>query len=188
MSPSPVSVIFRLTIERPDGSIELFNIEKSPVMVGRVKSNDIIIKGDSAISREHCRFELIPGRDEVTISDLGSSNGTFLNGESVGPLPMPLAPGDKVQVGGTILRLSSHRPSIRRVTKQPTRAPTPVSEQPTQQRFGVPLLPVPGEEERTVFENGTCTCGRCGATINTKSLLSGDKVGCAQCRAVWKVP
>ncbi len=48
-----------------------------PILVGRVPPCSVVLSA-SAVSREHCRIELVDDHAEVT--DLGSTNGTFVNG------------------------------------------------------------------------------------------------------------
>lgn len=54
---------------------------------------------DGAISRRHAVIRRVAGRDEWSISDLGSSNGTFVNGSAIGTQPVLLKQGDVVFVG-----------------------------------------------------------------------------------------
>ncbi|MCZ7643868.1 MAG: FHA domain-containing protein [Planctomycetota bacterium] len=168
----------KLAIERPDQPLEEFQLVKSPVVVGRVKSNDIVLKGDSAVSREHCRFEIDPDSGIVEVVDLGSSNGTFLNGTQVEKNSRRrLKPGDKVQVGATLMTFSVDRPSAGAIVRTVK-----------QKFYNAPLPPKDGEEKATEFGEDYCTCGRCGNTIGTVGLVPGDKVGCLRCRAVWTIP
>lgn len=51
---------------------------------------------DAVISRRHCAFSLRDGR--VWVEDLGSLNGTLINGEPVAE-PRPLGQGDALQMG-----------------------------------------------------------------------------------------
>lgn len=55
---------------------------KNNVIIGRSPKSDIVIPHDS-ISRNHCRIELEKGIFYIT--DLGSSNGTFLDGQRIAP-------------------------------------------------------------------------------------------------------
>lgn len=55
---------------------------KTNIIVGRSPKSDIVIPHDS-ISRNHCRIEVEKGIFYIT--DLGSSNGTFLDGQKIAP-------------------------------------------------------------------------------------------------------
>jgi len=68
------------------------------LLVGRSAEADIQLL-DEKVSREHCALELSEGR--FVVKDLGSRNGTSLNGEPV-PGPTPLKPGDQIGVGETV--------------------------------------------------------------------------------------
>jgi pSer/pThr/pTyr-binding forkhead associated (FHA) protein len=67
--------------------------------IGRAVDSDIVITS-RRVSREHSRVER-QGR-HVTLVDLGSTNGTFLNGERV-LAPVRLRDGDSVSIGDVIL-------------------------------------------------------------------------------------
>jgi diguanylate cyclase (GGDEF)-like protein len=71
--------------------------------IGRGRDADIRIQGDG-ISRQHARIHVSPVG--VVLEDLGSTNGSFVNGEKVVE-QCPLNDGDKIQLGGaTILKLT----------------------------------------------------------------------------------
>jgi serine/threonine-protein kinase len=70
------------------------------LVIGRQTAGDGNLAGDPEISRRHARIYRA-GR-AWAIEDLGSSNGTFVNGLRIGG-PQLLNPGDKVQVGTTTL-------------------------------------------------------------------------------------
>jgi pSer/pThr/pTyr-binding forkhead associated (FHA) protein len=55
---------------------------KSTVLVGRSSNNDLVIPHDS-VSRSHCCIDFQKGLFYIT--DLGSSNGTFIDGEKLSP-------------------------------------------------------------------------------------------------------
>jgi pSer/pThr/pTyr-binding forkhead associated (FHA) protein len=69
--------------------------------VGRSTSSDIVLP-DEAVSRSHAAFR-VDGQTLV-VEDLGSSNGTLVNGELI-DIPCRLAPGDVVTVGSTELEV-----------------------------------------------------------------------------------
>jgi len=71
--------------------------------MGRGRDADIRIQGDG-ISRQHARIHVSSAG--VVLEDLGSTNGSFVNGERVVD-QSPLSDGDKIQLGGTtILKLT----------------------------------------------------------------------------------
>lgn len=69
---------------------------------GRSSSNDLSLP-DEQLSRNHCRFEISDG--ELTVVDLASANGTFVNGKQLGSAPQPLKQGDEILVGATTLKV-----------------------------------------------------------------------------------
>jgi pSer/pThr/pTyr-binding forkhead associated (FHA) protein len=78
-----------------------FSVDSAPLTIGRGGQNDVAIDGDEFASARHVRFE--PRRDGVWVHDLGSTNGTFVNGVRIDGARR-LAPGDIVRVGETDLR------------------------------------------------------------------------------------
>ena len=78
-----------------------YSVDSAPLTIGRGGQNDVAIDGDEFASARHVRFE--PRRDGVWVHDLGSTNGTFVNGVRIDGARR-LAPGDIVRVGETDLR------------------------------------------------------------------------------------
>jgi pSer/pThr/pTyr-binding forkhead associated (FHA) protein len=70
----------KITIILPNGKKVESKQEKSIIIVGRSKDCDLQID-DEALSRKHCRIEECDGNFFVT--DLGSTNGVFLNGDRI---------------------------------------------------------------------------------------------------------
>jgi pSer/pThr/pTyr-binding forkhead associated (FHA) protein len=73
----------------------------APTVLGRDADSGVVLDGDEFASGHHARVE--PRADGVWIEDLGSTNGTFVNGERV--TAERLSPGDVVRVGQTELKL-----------------------------------------------------------------------------------
>ena len=83
----------------------LFHLERAEMIVGRSQRADIAVD-DDGVSRSHARLRR--EAESVWLEDLGSRNGTFVNGVRVRG-PIRLADGDKVQLGrGTILKFTYH--------------------------------------------------------------------------------
>jgi pSer/pThr/pTyr-binding forkhead associated (FHA) protein len=96
--------------------------DRTHCILGRAEDCDIQVPLDQAhadVSRHHCLFDLDP--PAIRIRDLGSRNGTYVNGEKIGlrtlhldssgsgvlapSTTQPLKPGDVVRVGSTMIRV-----------------------------------------------------------------------------------
>jgi FHA domain len=78
------------------------DVDIAPVTLGRGGQNTVPLDGDEFASATHARFEA--RTDGVWVEDLGSTNGTFVNGARV-TTPRRLDGGDLVRVGQTELRV-----------------------------------------------------------------------------------
>lgn len=82
-----------LALESKSGSAE--------VRLGRAFDNDLVVD-DGTLSRSHLVFRKTePG--SWTVRDVGSSNGSRLNGEPLGQSPMPLEVGARIEAGAVHL-------------------------------------------------------------------------------------
>jgi pSer/pThr/pTyr-binding forkhead associated (FHA) protein len=72
-----------------------------PLTFGRSEDNTAVLDADEYASGHHARIEA--ARDGVWLVDLGSTNGTWANGERVDGR-YKLHDGDVLQIGGTELR------------------------------------------------------------------------------------
>lgn len=89
-----------LVFVKPDGSQQELSLKKSRLVVGRQEGANIRLRSAS-VSRQHCEF--IVDDAGVSVKDLGSSNGTFVNKRRV--TQTALAAGDLVCVGHHIFVL-----------------------------------------------------------------------------------
>ena len=80
---------------------EEWQLNSSPLTFGRGSQNDVPLQRDEFASSKHARIE--PRRDGVWLEDIGSTNGTYLNGIRL-TRPKRLTPGDIVRIGETELR------------------------------------------------------------------------------------
>ncbi len=115
LSPQQASALLPQPVARELGRLVVL---KSPILdqgevvalashalrVGRGGDNDLSVEGDEYASSHHARFE--PRRDGVYVEDVGSTNGTFVNGIRVSR-ERRLVPGDVVRIGETDLRFES---------------------------------------------------------------------------------
>ena len=80
---------------------DVYTLDSQALTMGRGVTNDVSLPDDEYASTRHARFE--PRRDGVWIEDIGSTNGTFVNGIRL-TRERKLVPGDVVRIGETDLR------------------------------------------------------------------------------------
>ena len=68
--------------------------------LGREQGSADLVIDDPGVSRRHAR--VLADGGGVVVEDLGSANGTFVNGERISG-PVEVAAGDEIQIGGTLL-------------------------------------------------------------------------------------
>ena len=109
-------------VEGPDAGLQL-PLDR-PIELGR-EAGAVLLVHDDLVSRHHARITPIPGG--ATIEDLGSTNGTFVNGNEVHG-PTFASAGDQVLVGVTVIQLRTaqqvaDRPSAVRQVPAALRGP-----------------------------------------------------------------
>ncbi|KFG75237.1 FHA domain-containing protein [Streptomyces mutabilis] len=78
------------------------------IRLGRSADADVALD-DPDVSRMHCAVTVAPDGG-VSVADLGSTNGTTLDGTRVGDRPVRLTPGALLRIGESALRLVPARP------------------------------------------------------------------------------
>jgi pSer/pThr/pTyr-binding forkhead associated (FHA) protein len=90
---------FRLSQLLEGGGLgEIFPLREGENLLGR-EAGEVTFPADRYVSARHARIEVRGA--EVTLSDAGSSNGTFVKVAGV----VQLAPGDQLLIGGQLLRV-----------------------------------------------------------------------------------
>jgi pSer/pThr/pTyr-binding forkhead associated (FHA) protein len=117
--------------------------------LGREEGAADLVLEDPGVSRLHARFAV--ERGAVVVEDLGSSNGTFVNGERISD-PVVLAAEDEVQLGGTVLSVEGADdatalipPGADPTAHHPGPAPAPAQPPPARGPAPKRLAPHPSE-------------------------------------------
>ena len=128
-----------------------------PAVLGRSERADVQIQSPR-LSRQHAALSL--GERGVTLMDLGSSNGTFVNGQLIAEAL--LRPGDIIQVGGVAIRVDFATSVLGDVDLCCERCERPVS--------------MARCEDGHVFETqGRFLCSECAAYLRVQSMSHAEQ-------------
>ena len=95
-APAPVEI----QVQGQDGPQRLLRVVESPFVVGRADTAALASPADTMLSRLHCALEFLDNR--WTVRDLGSKNGTSVNGQPL-TQAQPLSPGDTITAGHLVI-------------------------------------------------------------------------------------
>lgn len=125
---------FQLVMRTGPNPGRAYPLEGNEVIVGRDTSNQVAIN-DAEVSRKHARLSMHGGA--YMLEDLGSTNGTFVNGQRL-TSPVVLNSGDSISFGENIVLLyeSAYDPNATAISsskasrteakaRKPTPAPVP---------------------------------------------------------------
>jgi pSer/pThr/pTyr-binding forkhead associated (FHA) protein/ketosteroid isomerase-like protein len=93
-----VADTYKIVIQKGPNAGSEIDLTDDEITLGREKSNSLQID-DRALSRSHAR--MVKTSSGYTLQDLGSTNGTFVNGSAVSAL-YPLKNGDVISIGETV--------------------------------------------------------------------------------------
>jgi len=124
----------KLLVTLPDGSNVTHELTDDTITIGRVSDNNIQIE-DASVSSNHAELTL---RDtDYILKDLGSTNGTRLNGNKIEPdEEHQLQPGDRIRFGsievryGTDLEQGETQQPLPSVEASPVSVPASSSARP----------------------------------------------------------
>ncbi len=105
-----------LQVETGPAAGKRFPLYKDVITIGRLEDNDICLQ-DTLISKHHAR--VIAHQSAYLLEDLGSSNGTFVNGERI--TSHLLSDGDVVYLGDTTLTFWSGMGAVESVAGTPAK-------------------------------------------------------------------
>jgi pSer/pThr/pTyr-binding forkhead associated (FHA) protein len=109
-------------------------------LIGREAPGEGKLGQDAEISRQHAR--ITHAGDEYVIEDLGSTNGTFLNGRKISR-PEVLSAGDRIQVGATTLVVQVSVPAASEAPSAPDAASAPDADTRSSEHIPTPALAPP---------------------------------------------
>jgi hypothetical protein len=134
---------YRLVVRRGPQPNQSFELSKDVTTLGRDITNDIVIN-DREVSRHHMR--LTRSGEGYSIEDLGSTNGTFINGKRVSGI-QPLKNGDIIGLGETVtLVYERARGPVVAAPQIPGQQPAGAQPEPAampQQQMAPPVQPQP---------------------------------------------
>lgn len=96
--PTPRTPRVRLRVTDPDGRVREVVVDGAELTIGRATDNDLVAQ-DGRVSRHHGR--IVGRRGTLIYVDLGSTNGSWVNGEPVAEVVLGV--GDRLEVGDTAL-------------------------------------------------------------------------------------
>jgi serine phosphatase RsbU (regulator of sigma subunit) len=98
----PADELVHVLVLQPTGSSPPLRLFAGSMTIGRTEGADFILPG-SDVSRRHCQIDLVGveviAGGEVLVTDLGSTNGTFVDGTRVAGT-VALSPGARLSIGG----------------------------------------------------------------------------------------
>jgi hypothetical protein len=127
---------FRFVMRSGPAVGKVYPLDAQEIYIGRESTNSVVIN-DAQVSRRHARMEL--RGSAYVIQDLGSTNGTFVNGTRISGMQV-LNPGDMVAFGegillaydsamdmnATVLSTKPPQTVVQRPAPAPPPAPAPV--------------------------------------------------------------
>jgi len=127
------------------GGVRLVALSAALLTIGRAPTNEVAIDSPK-VSRLHAVVERFPAG--WSIRDLGSTNGTAVNGKALGQSRI-LRDGDRIEIGPA--RLLFHAPAEHPMTQTVSTAPPPPPSLTRRERDVLDLLCLPFAEGGTAF-------------------------------------
>lgn len=95
--------MWNLIVHIPDSFPQSYELKNGKTTIGRAMTNDIVLE-DAAASRQHAEIRLDEAAKTISIVDLDSTNGTFINHERISG-ECPLVAEDMIRIGQVIFNL-----------------------------------------------------------------------------------
>ena len=158
----------RLFMRQGPRAGQTFDVVKPIAVIGREAGNDIVIE-DPQVSRHHAKLTLQGG--SYVVEDLGSTNGTFMDGRRI-MTPTPLLIGGRLGLGDTVVlevqpggvgeqpQPVVSPPPAPAFSPPPAYSPTPAYGAPLP-AYGAPTSPPPPVEKK----GRSCWVWGCGCLV-----------------------
>ncbi|MAT95673.1 MAG: hypothetical protein CL608_00780 [Anaerolineaceae bacterium] len=198
----------RLVVEQGPEPEQTFTLGHAPQTIGRSANNGIVIN-DAEISRRHA--QITPQGEGYVLEDLGSTNGTFVNGSRLNQ-PIALKHGDAVAFGDTvrlrywaagmaseIVRAPDDEVPTPDLPPEPVPTyaqpddfpePAPVAPPPALDEFDMPETAAPANRNRILIGCGCLLlllCVLCvGGVFFLDSYNQGQLLYCGGLRPFWE--
>jgi class 3 adenylate cyclase len=95
--------MWNLIVHIPDSYPKPYDLGNGKTSIGRATTNDIVVD-DVAASRHHAEIRVDEAEKKISIVDLDSTNGTFINHERISG-EWPLKANDVIRIGQVIFNL-----------------------------------------------------------------------------------
>lgn len=134
------------------------------------RHNDCIFRfNDPAVSRRHAR--LVRREHEVFIEDLGSANGTLLNGRAIAA-PIRLVHGDVISIGGRNIKIYFSDPLSEESTVRVAILAKAAAVRRSEPRIGSRTMEMPAAVPPPLSANERCP--RCAAVVRAEDEICGN--------------
>ena len=140
----------KLIVHRPDGAAEVFPLDRDRTTIGRRADNDLCL-AYPPVSAEHAVIVTI-GEDSF-LEDLGSTNGTLVNGERIAR--HFLRDGDVIDVGRLRIDYVAHDETTLEPTPETSEEPSPdeaAERAPAADRIALEAAPQSNDEPLSVSD------------------------------------
>ncbi|MCP4677962.1 MAG: FHA domain-containing protein [Deltaproteobacteria bacterium] len=129
--------MFTVVVTEKGGARQVMKFDEEIISIGRVQGNEIVLPRGN-VSKRHATLE--HKNNKFTLTDLGSTNGTYVNGRRVNA-SMQVTVGDKIYVGDYIVDIQSREAFEKDDEETEKTLETPASKPP--QKPPTPGIPRP---------------------------------------------
>ena len=138
---------FQLVMKNGPAPGKIYMLEKSEISIGREVGSDVFVN-DVEVSRQHARLTEQAGN--YVLEDLGSTNGSFVNGQRVAG-SRSLQPGDTITLGENVSLTFEAIPFDPNATQVSSTGPLSEEPSPVYETAVIPEEPAPSPPPEPVY-------------------------------------